>query len=452
MDYNIHNIKPMKVVFMGTPEIAANSLRTIIELAKNNLIELQCVYTKPETWNSKKNQYIKSPVNIISEKYNIPLRTPKTLKNNENEIDYLADIKPDLIIVVAYGLLLPEKILNIPLYGAINLHPSILPDLRGPSPIHYAILENLKFTGISIMALDEGMDTGPIIAQMKIAVDKNEYFNELYSAVSKEGAHVLSDVVKTLSFIHAIDDNKLNKEYKKIFTYASPQSSSVLYRKDYKQYLTITDKIDSETKKINFEIDMPDLIYSKIRTFSEYDNAYFIFEKKTIKIIKANLIIIKEQLKICGEINENIRKDNLETIKIKSKHNYCEFLNEDLNINQQTIYNKLSSELLPCKINAALAKKNNCDNIFNQNGNSGCDKDNISLNISSKEEKGCGSGSGLIYKPGTVVIADKSGLVVSTLEKGVYLELLELKPESKKSMNYVDFINGTRITPGTILQ
>ncbi len=449
MDSDINNIKPMKVVFMGTPEIAASSLISVIELTKKNIIELQCVYTKPETWNAKKSQYIKSPVNIISEKYDIPVRTPKTLKNNGDETDYLADIKPDLIIVAAYGMILPETILNIPEYGAINLHPSILPDLRGTSPIHYAILENLKFTGISIMALDEGMDTGPIMAQMKIPIAKDEYFNELYSKVSKEGAYILSDIIKTLSFIHAIDDIHLNKKYKKIFTFASPQSDSMLYQKDYRQYLTITDKIDSETKKINFEVNEPDLIYSKIRTFSESDNAYFIFEKKTIKIIKANLIIIKEQLKSCVENKENISKDNnSKTIQIKPKHDYCEFLNEDLNTNQQIIYNKLSSELLPDKINAILAKKNSCNNVFNQN--SGCGKDNISLNISSKEENGWGND--LIYKPGTVVIADKSGLVVSTLEKGVYLELLELKPESKKSMNYVDFINGARITPGIVLQ
>jgi methionyl-tRNA formyltransferase len=270
----------------------------------------------------------------------------------------------------------------------------------------------------------------------------------LYSKVSKEGAYILSDIIKTLSFIHAIDDIHLNKKYKKILAYASPQSDSILYQKDYKQYLTITDKIDSETKKINFEVNEPDLIYSKIRTFSESDNAYFIFEKKTIKIIKANLIIIKEQLKICGENSKNIGKDNSRTIQIKLKHNYCEFLNKDLNINQQIIYNKLSSEFLPDKINAILAKKNSCNNGFDQN--SGCGKENILSNISSKEENGYGNC--LIYKPGTVVIADKSGLVVSTLEKGVYLELLELKPESKKSMNYVDFINGARVTPGIVLQ
>jgi methionyl-tRNA formyltransferase len=452
MDYNINNIKPMKVVFMGTPEIAANSLISIIELIKKNIIDLQCVYTKPETWNAKKAEYIKSPVGIISEKCDIPVRTPKTLKNNGDEIDYLADIKPDLIIVVAYGLILPEKILNIPSYGAINLHPSILPDLRGPSPIHYAILENLKFTGISIMALDEGMDTGPIIAQMKIPVAKDEYFNELYSTVSKKGAEILSDIIKTLSLIHTIDDIRLNKKYKKISTYASPQSGSILYRKDCRQYLTITDKIDNETKKINFELDEPDLIYSKIRTFSESDNAYFIFEKKTIKIIKANLIIIKEQLKICcdNDNNENIGKDNLKTMQIKPKHNYCEFLNEDLSINRQTIYNKLSSELLPDKINAMLAKKNNCSNTVDRNSSCDCGKNSMPLNVPSKEKNG--RGHDLIYKPGTVVIADKSGLIVSTLEKGVYLELLELKPESKKSINYVDFINGKRITPGIVLQ
>jgi methionyl-tRNA formyltransferase len=447
MDYNIHNIKPMKVVFMGTPEIAANSLTSIIGLKKNNIIELQCVYTKPESWNAKKSQYIKSPVNIISEKYSLPVRAPKTIKNNNDEIDFLTSIKPDLIVVVAYGLILPDRILNIPLYGVINLHPSILPDLRGPSPIHYAILENLKFTGISIMALDEGMDTGPIIAQMKIPIAKDEYFNELYSELSKKGADILSDVIKTLSFIHTIAQNYLNEKNKRIYAYAAPQSTSILYQKDYEQYLTITDKIDSNIKKINFQLDKPDLIYSKIRTFSESGNAYFIFENKTIKIINAKLIIIKEQLKICNENNEhneNIDKAHSKTMQIKPKHNYCEFLNEDLNINEQIIYNKISTELLQGKINMISTKKINYNNINN--------KDLIYRENNISIKKGDESGHELIYKPGTVVIADKYCLVISTAEKGVYIQLLELKPESKKSMNYIDFINGARITPGTVLQ
>jgi methionyl-tRNA formyltransferase len=444
MDCNITDIKPMKIIFMGTPEIASDSLISIIELTKNSIADLKCIYTKPEVWNNKKSQYIKSPVNIIGDKYNIPVRTPKTVKNNQEEIDFLVNIKPDLIIVVAYGLILPKNILDIPLYGTINLHPSILPDLRGPSPIHYALLENLKYTGISIMALDEGMDTGPLIAQMKIPVGKDEFFEELYGRLSKIGAYVLSDVIKTLALIHSIENIYLDEENKKIYTYSSPQSASMLYQKDCRQNLTITDKIDNEIKKINFSKDKPDLIYSKIRTFSGSDPAYFIFEKKTIKVIRANLIVIKGQFENC---NENLSKNNSKAIQFKLKHNYCEFLDEDLN-NNNILYKKLSSELSSDSISIRLSEKTIETNNGNHNNNhcdNHCDDENA-LNAENKYNPE------LIYKPGTVVIADKSGLVISTLEKGVYLKLLELKPESKKAMNYIDFINGLRIKSGIMLQ
>lgn len=441
MDCNIADIKPMKIIFMGTPEIASDSLISIIELTKNSIADLKCIYTKPEVWNNKKSQYIKSPVNIIADKYNIPVRTPKTIKNNQEEIDFLVNIKPDLIIVVAYGLILPKNILDIPLYGTINLHPSILPDLRGPSPIHYALLENLKYTGISIMALDEGMDTGPLIAQMKTPVGKDEYFEELYGRLSKIGAYVLSDVIKTLALIHSMKNICLDEENKKIYTYASPQSASILYQKDCGQNLTITDKINNEIKKINFSKDKPDLIYSKIRTFSGSDPAYFIFEKKTIKVIRANLIVIKGQFENC---NENLSKNNSKAIQFKSKHDYCEFLDEDLN-NNNILYKKLLSELSSDdNISMLFSEKKIKTNNGNHNNNH-CDYDNA-LNAENKYNPE------LIYKPGTIVIADKSGLVISTLEKGVYLKLLELKPESKKAMNYIDFINGSRIKSGIMLQ
>ncbi|MCL4546525.1 MAG: hypothetical protein M1576_02130, partial [Deltaproteobacteria bacterium] len=275
-------------------------------------------------------------------------------------------------------------------------------------------MENLKYTGISIMALDEGMDTGPLIAQMKTPVGKDEYFEELYGRLSKIGAYVLSDVIKTLALIHSMKNICLDEENKKIYTYASPQSASILYQKDCGQNLTITDKINNEIKKINFSKDKPDLIYSKIRTFSGSDPAYFIFEKKTIKVIRANLIVIKGQFENC---NENLSKNNSKAIQFKSKHDYCEFLDEDLN-NNNILYKKLLSELSSDdNISMLFSEKKIKTNNGNHNNNH-CDYDNA-LNAENKYNPE------LIYKPGTIVIADKSGLVISTLEKGVYLKLLE---------------------------
>ncbi|MHB8282460.1 MAG: hypothetical protein ACYDDE_06610, partial [bacterium] len=279
------------------------------------------------------------------------------------------------------------------------------------------------------------------IAQMKTPVGKDEYFEELYGRLSKIGAYVLSDVIKTLALIHSMENIYLDGENKKIYTYASPQSASMLYQKDYKQNLTITDKIDNGIKKINFSKDKPDLIYSKIRTFSGSDPAYFIFEKKTIKVIRANLIVIKRQFENC---NENLSKNSSKAIQFKSKHNYCEFLDEALNNNNNIIYKKLSSDNISMRFSEKKTETNN-GNHNNNHCDNYCDDYNT-LNAENKYNPE------LIYKPGTVVIADKSGLVISTLEKGVYLKLLELKPESKKAMNYIDFINGLRIKSGIMLQ
>ncbi len=114
---------PLNIIFMGTPEIASESLRNILGLFKANILDLKCIYTKPPVWNSKKRKIIKSSVNMIADEMGIKVRMPKSLKNNSGETEFLKSLDLDLIVVVAFGLILPDNILAIPKYGVINLHP-----------------------------------------------------------------------------------------------------------------------------------------------------------------------------------------------------------------------------------------------------------------------------------------------------------------------------------------
>ncbi|MHB1547079.1 MAG: methionyl-tRNA formyltransferase, partial [bacterium] len=270
------SLSSLNAVFMGTPEIASESLSHIAELEKSNIIGLKSVYTKPPVWNNKKKEFALSPVDKLARSYGINVRTPKILKGNAEEINFLKSLDLDLIIVVAFGLILPAEILNIPKYGVLNLHPSLLPDLRGPSPIHYAILKRMKFSGVSIMALDAGVDTGPVIAQQRTDIDKNEYFPDLYKRLSLSGAFLLAEVIKTVFKL------KIN-----VHKCGLPQDS--MYP-DYSDSFSLTKLIEPDELKVDFSFDDPLEIYAKTRAFTEAGGAFFVFGSKKIKIIEAELI------------------------------------------------------------------------------------------------------------------------------------------------------------------
>lgn len=274
---------PLNIIFMGTPEIASESLRNILGLFKANILDLKCIYTKPPVWNSKKRKIIKSSVNMIADEMGIKVRMPKSLKNNSGETEFLKSLDLDLIVVVAFGLILPDNILAIPKYGVINLHPSLLPDLRGPSPVHYAILKRLRHSGVSIMALDNGIDTGPIIAQNKVIISKDEYYETLYENLSKAGGILLAEVIKTVFKVRS-----------NVFGYAYPQSLIQTDNID----ITETKPVNSDTRRVDFFRDEPLEIYSKIRAFRESGGAFFIFKNKTIKLVEARLLINRKEFEI----------------------------------------------------------------------------------------------------------------------------------------------------------
>ena len=164
----------IKTVFMGTPDIAVASLKSLIN---DDRFDVQLVVTQPDKKVGRLQKYTKPPVKVIAEDNNIKVLQPDKIKQIEND---LKRINPDIIVLIAYGKIIPESILNLPKYRCVNMHASLLPKYRGSSVIQAPILNGDKETGITIMQMDKGLDTGPIIAQQSLKLDKNETAQSLH--------------------------------------------------------------------------------------------------------------------------------------------------------------------------------------------------------------------------------------------------------------------------------
>src|SRR6266702_4015926 len=164
---NTKNIK-LRVVFMGTSELSQTILQALID-SEYNLVG---VFTKPDTKVGRKQEIVSPLVKQLAEKNNIPVFQP--VKFKDEAIEALKTLKPDLVIVAAYGKIIPKAALEIPGFGCINVHVSLLPKYRGPSPVQNALLSGEKETGVTIMLMDQGVDTGDILAQEKIAIAQDD--------------------------------------------------------------------------------------------------------------------------------------------------------------------------------------------------------------------------------------------------------------------------------------
>lgn len=180
----------MRILFMGTPEIARVSLQALVEAGH----EICGAYTREDKPVGRHRVLTAPPVKQYCVEQGIPVFQPRTLRTDE----VLADIQalaPQLIVVVAYGRILPAQILNVPALGAVNVHVSLLPQYRGAAPIQWAVINGDEETGVTIMYMDEGLDTGDIIAQEKLAIGQDETSGELFSRVEALGAHLLCDTL-----------------------------------------------------------------------------------------------------------------------------------------------------------------------------------------------------------------------------------------------------------------
>lgn len=187
----------MKIVFMGTPEFAVPCLRTLVEIGRKP----SAVFTQPDKPKGRGYKLIPTPVKAAAEEYGIPVYQPLSLRKGEDaeeSLKILNDIAPDLIVVTAYGQILPKEILELPKYGCINIHASLLPAYRGAAPINWCILNGEKVTGVTSMLMDVGLDTGDMLIKKSTEIGENETYTELYGRLSEMGGEVLAETISAL--------------------------------------------------------------------------------------------------------------------------------------------------------------------------------------------------------------------------------------------------------------
>ena len=197
----------MKVVFMGTPDFAQESLRAIYEAG----FDILAVVTNPDKPKGRGMKMIASPVKEYALEKGIKVYQPPKIRNNVEFIDTLKSLEPDVLCVVAYGKILPQEVLDIPKYGAINVHGSLLPKYRGAAPIQWAVLNGEKETGITTMFMDAGMDTGDMILKEKVSIGEEETTGELWERLSKLGAQLLVQTLEKIqNATHEINNANSN--------------------------------------------------------------------------------------------------------------------------------------------------------------------------------------------------------------------------------------------------
>lgn len=187
----------MRILFMGTPDIAAQSLRTMLETLPEEY-KVCGVFTREDKPVGRKQILTAPPVKQVAQAHGIDVFQPKTLRTPQ-AVEQVRQLAPDLIVVVAYGRILPPEILEIPRYGAINLHVSLLPKYRGAAPVQWAVIHGEKETGVTIMQLDEGLDTGDILFVQKVAIPEDMTSGELFEEVSGAGAALLCTAIRRIA-------------------------------------------------------------------------------------------------------------------------------------------------------------------------------------------------------------------------------------------------------------
>ncbi len=264
----------MKVVFMGTPDFAVPALRRLIK--EHNVV---CVYTREPKISGRGNKLNKTPVHIVAEEYGIEVRTPKTLRTPEEQQKF-AELNADVAVVAAYGLILPKAVLEAYPLGCLNIHASLLPRWRGAAPIQRCIEAGDKKSGVTIMQIAEGLDTGDMLLKGETTIDKNMTGEELHDALMNIGADLISEVLADIKKFppQKQDDN--------LACYAQ--------------------KLEKEECKVDFN-QPTEKLYNKIRAFNPYPAMYFEYESERFKILQTEKVSVTAQAgTIVKGINELI--------------------------------------------------------------------------------------------------------------------------------------------------
>ena len=184
----------LRTIFMGTPDFAVASLETLLNRSD---VEVIGVVTQPDRPRGRGHKLMPSPVKVVAQNNSLPVLQPERLKN-DNVIDELAVLAPDLIIVAAFGQILPQKVLDIPPRGCINVHASLLPRYRGAAPIEWCLINGESRTGITTMMMDAGLDTGDMLVKREVPIDENMTLPELYSKLIDRSVDALNETIDRL--------------------------------------------------------------------------------------------------------------------------------------------------------------------------------------------------------------------------------------------------------------
>ncbi len=249
----------MKIVFMGTPDFAVSSLNALYE----NGHEIVGVYTQTDKLVGRKQVLTPPPVKVRALELGIPVFQPTTLKDG-TVLEDLKKFCPDVIVVVAYGKFLPKEILELPKFGCVNVHGSLLPKLRGASPIQWSIVTGEKTTGITTMLMDQGMDTGDMLESVTVDIDNNDDFRSLHDKLAQAGATLICSTL-----------NKL-------------ENGTAVRTKQDDTLATYAPIIKKEMGNIDFKKNATE-IRNLVRAFNVWPAAFTFLEGKRLKVLGASV-------------------------------------------------------------------------------------------------------------------------------------------------------------------
>ena len=250
----------MKIVFMGTPDFAVPSLEALIDK-----FGVEAVFTQPDRPRGRGKKMVFSPVKEIAVKHDIKVFQPEKLKDDIEAVEYLKELKPDFIIVVAFGQILTKEVLDIPKYGCINLHASLLPMYRGAAPLNWVIINGEEKTGNTTMLMDVGLDTGDMLLKDEVEITKNMTSGELHDILMNRGGELL---IKT---IEGLAEGSITPE---------KQEGETCYAK----------MLSKETGKINWNNSAQD-IHNLIRGLNPRPIAHTTYKGEPMKIYESEVLL-----------------------------------------------------------------------------------------------------------------------------------------------------------------
>lgn len=250
----------MKIVFMGTPDYAAVTLKKLI----NEKFNISAVFAQPDKPVGRKHILTPPPVKVCAIENNIPVFQPETFKDGK-AYEILREINPDIIVVVAYGKILPKAVLDIPKLGCVNGHASLLPKYRGASPIQWCIVCGEKVTGVTTMLMDEGMDTGDILETAEVEIGQEETAEELFDRLAEISADLMVSTLKGL------------------------EKGEITPKPQNHNEATYAPIIKKEMALLDFENKTAEEIHNAVRGYYSWPCAYFFRNGKRIKVISSRI-------------------------------------------------------------------------------------------------------------------------------------------------------------------